>query len=468
MSIGLCFALFGHAVAKQWYLAEVFFGKDYFNWILSLLVISISTFFSRSYLKYSQFAFLVFLCLVVVNPTLSFYLHSFPDYTTLGKYCSLGLMSAMLMASVKEEKRNHIFAWSIEILSFVMGLLMVYLEDSRWVLTFGVGLVLFLNIWSRWFSLDSAKAYFFVGYLVVIGLLIYSTPVKIHESQRRFFDPVIFSYQSSFQQIDITHWKGEYWYYFNGVNHYSSVDPWLYYEPLVHPVMQLVAGKKKVLIVGGENGMVLKEVIKHPVDKITILPIDTSYLSLGMNDELFVQLNENVFENRPVEILAHDVFHEMAKMSEVYDVLILDLPDPLDIETNQYFTKEFYELCMAVLAEGGVLVTQSGSPYFATKAYQIIDQTMIAAGFSTAQLHNQIMTAGEWGWIIGSREERNLDSLLLNEGFEGIATHWINAEANAMMLSFGKSRLVLDQVGVNSLHHPVLLDAYREGNWQLK
>ena len=94
---------------------------------------------------------------------------------------------------------------------------------------------------------------------------------------------------------------------------------------------------------------------------------------------------------------------------------------------------------------------------------------MEAAGFHTAPLHNQVITLGEWGWILGSKRlppdmlKTNLQELEFNK----VETRWLNTDAMKLMTSFGKDVFEEGEVEVNSIHNPVLFKYYRRGAWDL-
>ena len=96
---------------------------------------------------------------------------------------------------------------------------------------------------------------------------------------------------------------------------------------------------------------------------------------------------------------------------------------------------------------------------------------MTEAGFTTAPLHNQVVTLGEWGWMLGIKDEskENLKGRLQALEFPGIETEWINNEAMTLMTSFGKNVFPDDDkpVEVNNIHNPVLYRYYLKGKWDL-
>ena len=146
------------------------------------------------------------------------------------------------------------------------------------------------------------------------------------------------------------------------------------------------------------------------------------------------------------------------------------MPDPKRIEINKLYTKEFYRLCYQHLRVYGNIITQAGSPYYALKAFRCIDTTMQVAGFNTLPLHNQVLTLGEWGWVMGSKylKSKQIKERLLKESFDGIETRWINNEAMHLITSFGKDIMEYDAPEINTISKPVLFKYYSDENiWDM-
>ena len=85
-----------------------------------------------------------------------------------------------------------------------------------------------------------------------------------------------------------------------------------------------------------------------------------------------------------------------------------------------------------------MLVTQAGSPYYAEQAYECIEKTIASAGFKTLKLHNQVMTLGEWGWVLGAKNSRGNLKQQLRTSKLTTETDWLTNDALTMISSFGK------------------------------
>jgi spermidine synthase len=180
-------------------------------------------------------------------------------------------------------------------------------------------------------------------------------------------------------------------------------------------------------------------------------------------------MNENSLNNKKVSLVYNDAFQFLENNNLLFDVIIIELPDPNNVDLNKLYTKEFYFLCNKRLAKNGALITQAGSPYYASKAYYCIDKSMQAGGFNTLQLHNQILTMGEWGWIIGSKNltTNQIKTKVTTTNYNQLNLKWLNNEASEGITLFGKPLVDTTNTSINTLFNPVLYTYYKAGNWKI-
>lgn len=321
-----------------------------------------------------------------------------------------------------------------------------------------------------------AQAIISVAAIAVLAMIstgaYYAKPIVLQGEQARYKDKVVFEKQSKYQRIVITQWKNDYWLYINGNQQLSTIDEDKYHEPLIHPALNIIKERKHILVLGGGDGCAVREILKYPdVEKITLVDLDSVMTNLGKYNPILRELNKDAFHNPKVEIINTDAFNFMEKGKQYYDAIIVDLPDPRSIELNRLYTLQFYQLCHMKLKKHGVLLTQAGSPYYATKAFLCIDKTMAEAGFTTQKMHNQVITLGEWGWVMGLKswpEEQDLKGALQQMSFN-VPTQWLNQDAMLMMCNFGKNIYEYsgDSIAVNQIQNPVLYRYYLKGNWDL-
>lgn len=301
----------------------------------------------------------------------------------------------------------------------------------------------------------------------------FAEPIIRFGEQKRYTDKVIFSKLTRYQQIVVTQFKEYYWLYLNSHQQLSTLDEHLYHEPLVHPPMKLAKAPQDVLILGGGDGCAVREVLKYPtVKSVTLIDLDSVMTNMGKYHPIFRSLNKEAFFDEKVKVINTDAFTHLADVStQFWDVIIIDFPDPRNIELNRLYTLEFYRHCRNHLRPNGVMITQAGSPYYAAMAFRSVEKTMRAAGLNVIPLHNQVLTMGEWGWVMGSRSvpEDSIKGVLQQVRYDDIETQWINNEAMKLITSFGKEVIKIDtaRVEVNKVHDPVLYRLYNDGQWSM-
>jgi spermidine synthase len=308
---------------------------------------------------------------------------------------------------------------------------------------------------------------------LVVGMgIFWAEPIILYGEQKRYKDKVVYEDQSPYQRIVVTQWKEHFWLYLNGNQQLSTMDEWLYHEPMAHPAMKLHPHPVEVLILGGGDGALAREVLKYEtVQRIVLVDLDKKVTDLCKNFTAFNQMNAGALSNPKVHILNEDAYTYLERTQDFFDVILIDFPDPKSIELARLFSLEFYTMCYKQLRPQGIVVAQAGSPYFTTKAFYCVYKTVQQAKFNAIPMHNQVLTLGEWGWILGSKDipQEKLVPLLHNLSFQDVQTRWINNDAMKLITSFGKPFVKFDssKVEINTIHNPILTRYYEKGNWDL-
>lgn len=314
-----------------------------------------------------------------------------------------------------------------------------------------------------------------MGGLVFLCILVGAITAKEiidYGEQKRYKDKVVYQKQTPYQRLVITQWKNDYWFYINGNQQLSTFDEWMYHEPMAHPAIKLYQNPTNILILGGGDGCLAREALKYPnIESITLVDLDPVVTEIAKTHSIFTNMNKNALNHEKVTVINGDAFNFMENTDKFFDVILVDFPDPKSIELGRLFSYEMYRQCYKHLRPNGIIVVQAGSPYYATKAFKCIDKTLDKAGFNTIPLHNQVLTLGEWGWILGSKSipKEQLKPILRAMTFEDIETRWLTNEAMGLITSFGKDLILIDstEIEVNTIHNPVLSKYYTKGNWQL-
>jgi spermidine synthase len=147
----------------------------------------------------------------------------------------------------------------------------------------------------------------------------------------------------------------------DGVCQLTTSDEFVYHEMMAHVPLFALAKPRRVLIVGGGDGGVLREVLKHPsVQKATLVEIDRAVIDTAL--QYFPSVAGGAFEDKRTEVVIADGFTFVAESSETFDAIIVDSSEPIGPSAVLH-TKEFFAACKRALKDDGILVTQNGLPF---------------------------------------------------------------------------------------------------------
>ncbi len=220
-------------------------------------------------------------------------------------------------------------------------------------------------------------------------------------------DEIIYAEQTPFQRIVLTKWRNDLRLFLDGELQFSSVDEHRYHESLAHPGMALAKRKKRVLILGGGDGLLVREVVKYrQVRTIVLVDIDPEMTNLAQKHPSLLQLNKGALKDKRVQIVNEDAYRFLMENRRPFDVVLIDLPDPNTEALARLYTLEFYRLVARNLTPEGLVATQATSPFETRKAFWCIAKTMEAAGFKVTPYWTAIPTFGIWGFIVASKRER--------------------------------------------------------------
>ncbi|HZK24765.1 MAG TPA: polyamine aminopropyltransferase [Oscillospiraceae bacterium] len=141
----------------------------------------------------------------------------------------------------------------------------------------------------------------------------------------------------------------------------SQYDEYIYHETLIQPAMTLHPEPKNVMIVGGGEGAVLREILRHPtIEQIVMVDIDREVVELCK--EYLPEWHQGAFENPKVQVHYMDARKYLKKTDEVFDIIFMDLTEPLDDGPSYLlFTKQFFKIASERLADDGIIALQAGS-----------------------------------------------------------------------------------------------------------
>ena len=271
-------------------------------------------------------------------------------------------------------------------------------------------------------SHPTVQAYWKYAMLVIgillAGLLASGRITQFAEGQL-FADEMIYSEQTPYQRIVLTSHprNGEVRLYLDGHLQFAALDEHRYHESLVHPVMSIGKPPKKILVLGGGDGLAIREILKFKsVESIELVDIDPSMTDLSKRFEVIRKLNLDSLLDSRVQIIHADAFNyvqqayaRLKNTGQWYDRIIIDLPDPHSEVLNKLYCKEFYKLLYRILSDDGAFVTQSSSPVITREAFWCIEATIQDADFRVVPYRTHLNSFGEWGFQIAVKTTNNVD-----------------------------------------------------------
>ncbi len=228
---------------------------------------------------------------------------------------------------------------------------------------------------------------------------------------RLYQDPVVMAQTSPYQRIVLTHTPGAgragYRLFLNGNLQFAQSDEYRYHEALVHPVMAAYASTgapRKVAVLGGGDGMAVREVLKYPgVESVTLVELDPAMSTLFATHAALTQLNQAALQSPKVKVVNADAFTWLEQSTEVFDVIVVDFPDPTNFNIGKLYTQSFYTLLDRHLAASGYAVIQTTSPLVARHSFWTVVRTIESVGLSATPYHAHVPSFGEWGFVVASR-----------------------------------------------------------------
>jgi len=240
----------------------------------------------------------------------------------------------------------------------------------------------------------------FVLLLLFAGMFA-SNWIQSQADNQLYADEVIFQRQTRYQRIVVTKWKDDLRLFLNSHLQFSSRDEYRYHEALVHPGLSALPNAHRALVLGGGDGLAVRELLKYPnLESITLVDLDSEMTRLFTEHPLLAPLNDFSFRNPRVHVVNADAFVWLDENQGYWDFIVVDFPDPTNYSLGKLYTTAFYRLLKRHVSENGLVVVQSTSPMFSRQSYWSIVATMKEAGFHTWPYHVYVPSFGEWGYTL--------------------------------------------------------------------
>ena len=266
-----------------------------------------------------------------------------------------------------------------------------------------------VGLWSTWIFRHELGRTAFLRGLGVAGVLVLTAGTVAAErittwaEERLYADEIVFTRTSAYQRIVLTRWADDVRLFLNGHLQFSSRDEYRYHEALVHPALAAHPAPRRVLILGGGDGLAAREILRYPaVESITLVDLDPEMTRLFGDNPLLRELNGGALTDRRLRVVNADAFIWLNATQETFDVAIVDFPDPHNFSLGKLYSRSFYRLLRARLAADGLAAVQVTSPMFARRSFWCIAETVRSAGLDARPYHVYVPSFGEWGFVLAA------------------------------------------------------------------
>src|SRR5688572_22288013 len=249
-------------------------------------------------------------------------------------------------------------------------------------LMFGVLNVL-VAIWAVWLFRNDIvdktwlKAQCAVVLVALVAGFAYAEKLTKFAEQQLYAENIVYASSSPYQRIVLTRWRDDVRLYLNHNLQFSSRDEYRYHEAMVHPALQSLPRAKRVLILGGGDGLAAREVLRYPgVESIVLVDLDPEVTRLFSTSPVLRALNRDALKSSRVKIFNVDALQWLEKSSDLFDFIVVDFPDPSNYSLGKLYTSVFYRLLARHLAPDGLAVIQSTSPLYARQSFWCVVTTL--------------------------------------------------------------------------------------------
>ena len=279
-----------------------------------------------------------------------------------------------------------------------------------------------------------------------------------------FADNIIYAKSSPYQRIVVTKGKTGYSLFLNGNLQFNSFDEYRYHEALVHPAFAAFNGEpKRVLVLGGGDGLAVREVLKYPsVEHVQLVDLDPMMTGLSRALPALAELNRHSLDDPRVSVTNADAFVWLDRAGiEQFDIAIVDFPDPNNFALGKLYSTRFYRLLKQRLSPDAAVVIQCTSPLIARKSYWSIVRTLEAVGFAVKPYQTTVPSFGVWGYALAKLQPFETPSQPA-----GVELLFLNTASFAAMFEFPTDMTPpAEEIEINRLDNQALV-RYYETEWR--
>jgi spermidine synthase len=237
----------------------------------------------------------------------------------------------------------------------------------------------------------------------------------------------------------------------DGVVQTTEADEFIYHEMMTHVPMLAHGNVDRVLIIGGGDGGILREVVKHPISHVTQVEIDQAVVDMAI--EYLPNHSAGAYDDSRLQLVYADGFDFVKESTEQFDVIIVDSTDPIG-PGEILFTNDFYGFAKQRLAAGGVIVTQNGVPFFQPDelktTHKRLSNHFADYGFYCAPIPTYYGGFMSFGWATDNLGLRPVEQTVIADRIQalGLQTRYLTPAIHSA--AFALPQYMLDAIAEES------------------
>ena len=223
---------------------------------------------------------------------------------------------------------------------------------------------------------------------------------------------IVHAKSSPYQRIVVTQTTRGFQLHLNGQLQFNSVDEYRYHEALVHPALAATPEPRHVLVLGGGDGLAVREILKHStVEAVTLVDLDPAITRLAKQFKPLRELNQAALDDARVRVINQDAFVWLGQTPDRFDTVVIDFPDPGTYSIGKLYTTHFFRMLRQHLQPQAAVSVQCTSPLVAPQSFWCIVRTLEAAGFQVQPYRVSVPTFGVWGFAL-ARDRDDAEGLV--------------------------------------------------------
>ncbi len=312
-------------------------------------------------------------------------------------FASTGVALALLAEAVRRQLSALPEVRTIEFENHVANRSMLRILDRYWIPYFVEFEAARGSEWVRWLAHDRAMA---------------NEPATMPDAEDEPGENMLWSRaytcESSFQHIAMRWNRRGFYLELDGFLQFHSAEEHRYHEALAHPPLLSHGEPRSVLILGGGDGLALREVLRYPsVERAVLVDIDPDMTALSSRFPPLAELNRHAFDDPRVQVMNEDASAWIERYEgDPFDVVLVDFPNPNTPEHAALYSTELFGQARAMMTARGALSIQSTSLFHTPEAFWCIARTLAEAGFFPRPYHVASPSFGLWGFVLATLEPR--------------------------------------------------------------